>query len=324
MKKVSFRFLALVLTLLMALPVMAGATDDTAQGPVRIAALKGPTGIGLVGLMENDGYTIELAGAPDEVVAMVASGQVDIAAVPTNLAPTLYQKLNGGVQLLALNTLGVLYILEAGDSVQSITDLAGKELYSTGQGSMPEYVLHYVLDVNGIADDVTVEYKAEHSELATLAAAGQTPLAMLPEPHVTAVLTQNPDMRIALDMTQVFADAQAAAGQPDSVLSMGVMIVRREFAEQNPEAIAQFLSDYEGSVAFVNGDTAAAAEKVAEYGILPSAAVAEKAIPNCHIVLIHGADMRAQVEPLLQLLYDANPASVGGALPEDDFYYAQP
>ena len=319
MKKYFSLLIALALLAALALPALA---EDA---PINVLALKGPTGIGMVQMMDqNDGtYAFALAGAPDEAVAAVASGSADIAAVPTNLAATLYNKTNGNVQLLALNTLGVLHILEAGESIQSVEDLAGRTLYATGQGSTPEYVLNYILSQYGLTDQVTVEYKAEHSELATLAAAGEVDLVMLPEPNVTSVLMNNADFREALDVTELFGQAAEKAGQGGTVLSMGCVIVRRDFAEQNPEAVSAFMDAYAASVAFVNGDVEAASALVEEQGILPKAAVAARAIPNCHIVFVEGEEMKAQIEPFFQMLYDANPASVGGALPGEDFYYAR-
>ena len=319
MKKYFSLLIALALLAALALPALA---EDA---PINVLALKGPTGIGMVQMMDqNDGtYAFALAGAPDEAVAAVASGSADIAAVPTNLAATLYNKTNGNVQLLALNTLGVLHILEAGESIQSVEDLAGRTLYATGQGSTPEYVLNYILSQYGLTDQVTVEYKAEHSELATLAAAGEVDLVMLPEPNVTSVLMNNADFREALDVTELFGQAAEKAGQGGTVLSMGCVIVRRDFAEQNPEAVSAFMDAYAASVAFVNADVEAASALVEEQGILPKAAVAARAIPNCHIVFVEGEEMKAQIEPFFQMLYDANPASVGGALPGEDFYYAR-
>lgn len=319
MKKYFSLLIALALLAALALPALA---EDA---PINVLALKGPTGIGMVQMMDqNDGtYAFTLAGAPDEAVAAVASGSADIAAVPTNLAATLYNKTSGNVQLLALNTLGVLHILEAGESIQSVEDLAGRTLYATGQGSTPEYVLNYILSQYGLTDQVTVEYKAEHSELATLAAAGEVDLVMLPEPNVTSVLMNNADFREALDVTELFGQAAEKAGQGGTVLSMGCVIARKDFAEQNPEKVAAFMDAYAASVAFVNGDVEAASALVEEQGILPKAAVAARAIPNCHIVFVEGEEMKAQIEPFFQMLYDANPASVGGALPGEDFYYAR-
>lgn len=314
------RFLSALMALCLVLSLSACAVAEDA---VRVYALMGPTGIGMVQMMDqNDGtYAFTLSGAPDEVVAAVASGNADIAAVPTNLAATLYQKTSGNVQLLALNTLGVLSILTTDDSIQTVEDLAGKTIYATGQGSTPEYVLNYILDAFGLTDSVTVEYKAEHAELATLAAAGEVDIAMLPEPNVTSVLMQNDQFRIALDVTELFNQAAELKGQAGAVMSMGGVIVRKDFAQANPEKVAAFMEAYAASVEFVNSDVEAASKMVEEQGIMPKAAVAAKAIPNCHIVFITGEEMKAQIEPFFQVLFDANPASVGGALPDADFYY---
>lgn len=316
------KILALALALCMALSLvtLASAEDTTS-----VYALMGPTGIGMVSLMEDhaDEYAFTLVGAPDAVVSAIASGEADIAAVPTNLAATLYNKTKGNVQLLALNTLGVLSILEMGETIQSVEDLAGKTLYATGQGSTPEYVLNYILAANGLTDSVTVEYKSEHAELATLAAAGDVDLVLLPEPHVTSVLSQNAQYRIALDVTALFEEAAAKNGEENTTMSMGCVIVRKDFAQANPEKVAAFMEAYAQSIEFVNSDVEAASQLVEKHGIMPKAAVAAKAIPNCHIVYIDGEEMKTQIEPFFQMLFAANPASVGGALPAEDFYYSK-
>ena len=316
MKKMMLCVLALVLALSLA---ACGAADEK----VNVFALKGPTGIGLVGVMEDDAYNFTLAGAADEIVAAIASGSADIAACPTNLASTLYKKTNGNVQLMALNTLGVLHVVSNDPSINSFDDLAGRKLYATGQATVPEYALRYILEQNGLADKVEVEFVAEHSELATLMAAGKVDIGMLPEPHVTSVLMQNNAMQTVIDVTEAFESAAAKAGNEDMVLSMGCVIVRRDFAEKNPEKVSAFLDAYSASVAMVNGDPAAAGELVQKHGVMPKAAVATRAIPNCHIVFIEGEAVRTQVEPLYEVLLTANPASIGGALPADDFYYVR-
>ena len=305
------------LTLLLAAPALGE------EAPMRVYTLSGPTGIGMAGIMEgNEGaYEFTLCSAANDIVAAIASGSADVAACPTNLAATLYQKTSGAVQLLALNTLGVLHVVTADESIQSVQDLAGRTVYATGQGSVPEYALSYILEQNGLTGSVTVEYVAEHSELATMLAAGRAQIGVLPEPHVTSALMQNDSLRAALDVTALFEDAARADGKEDMVLSMGCVIVRRAYAQEHPEALAQFMADYAASVEMVNADVSGAAQLVQKHGILPKAAVAERAIPNCHIVFITGEAMRAQIEPLYQLLYDANPASVGGAMPDDAFYY---
>ena len=313
------KIVAMLLVLAMALGMAACAEDA-----VNVYALKGPTGIGLVKVMnDNDGtYNFTLAGAPDEVVAAIVSGGADIAAVPTNLAATLYDKTKGGVQLIALNTLGVLHILTTDESIDSLDDLKGKTIWATGQGSTPEYVLDYILTAAGLKDEVTVEYKAEHAELATLAAAGQVDIVMLPEPHVTSVLNQNPAYRMALDVTELFEQLAAQQGD-NAVLSMGCVIVRKEYAEQNPDKVAAFMDAYAASVAFVNENVDEASQMVEAQGIIPKAAVAKKAIPNCHIVFVTGEEMKTQIAPFFQILFNANPKSVGGTLPADDFYFVK-
>lgn len=313
------KFAAILLTLCLVLSLAGFAVAEEA---INVYALKGPTGIGLVKVMnDNDGtYNITLAGAPDEVTAAVINGDANIAAVPTNLAATLYNKTQGKVQLVALNTLGVLHIVTSDPAIQSLSDLEGKTLWATGQGSTPEYVLNYILEANGLADKVEVQYLAEHAELATQAASGMVDVALLPEPHVTSVLNQNKDFRIALDVTELFNQAAAGKGE-NAVLSMGCVIVNKEWAENNADKLAAFMDAYAASVEFVNTNVDEASKMVEAQGIIPKAAVAKKAIPNCHIVFVTGEEMKTQIAPFFQVLYNANPKSVGGALPVDDFYY---
>ncbi len=303
--------------------------DTTAAGEkaqIRIAALKGPTGIGLVNLMaaqdegtaSND-YTFSLSGSPDDIVAQLSSGQVDIAALPTNLAAVLYQKTNQSIQMLAVNTLGVLYILENGDDIQTMADLSGDEILATGQGSVPEYVLNDLLAASNLEEPATITYKAEHAELATLAASGKADIVMLPEPFVTTVLSKNPDMRIALDLTEQWQEVHG--GSSASELAMGCLVVTKAFAQANPDALASFMAEYEVSAEQVNSDPAAAGKLVAQYQIMADAALAEKAIPNCHIVMIQGAEMQSIMDPFLAILMEANPKSIGGKLPDAGFYW---
>ncbi len=320
------------LAMILAVSACAAAPTTTATSApervsIRVAALKGPTGIGLVKLMadqeqgttQND-YTFSLTGTPDDIVAQLSSGQVDIAALPTNLAAVLYQKNNQNLHVLAVNTLGVLYILEKGDTVYSLADLSGKTILASGQGAVPEYVLNELLAKGGLSSPATVEYKSEHSELAALAAAGQADLVMLPEPFVTTVLSKNHDFRVALDLTAEWANVQTASGQ-DGELSMGCLVVTDMFAQAHPDALQSFLSEYQLSVDFVNGDPTAASQDVVKYEIMPDAALAAAAIPNCHIVMIAGSDMQETLAPFYEILFAANPKSIGGQLPDQNFYW---
>lgn len=302
-------------------------TTTTTEAPYQsvtmiVAGLSGPTGIGMAKLMadkdngtaKND-YQFTLVSDPTEIVSGIVGKNYDIAACPINLASTLYNKLEGNIQVLSVNTKGVLYILENGNTINSLQDLAGKKLHATGQGSTPEYILNYLLEKSGIADKVTVEYVTSHDELATLAAAGKVTIAMLPEPKVTAAMMQNADLRIALNLTEEF---EKISGE---TLIQGVVIARKDFVEANPEAIEMFLSEYEASIGYANSDVEATAALCETYGIIPKAAMAKKAIPNCNIAYIDGADMKSAVAANLQIFFDADKTSIGGKLPGDDFYY---
>lgn len=319
------KVLALALGACLALGMFAGCSQKE-KTQVNVAALNGPTGIGMTKLVDDaeqqktdNQYSFTFAGAPDEIVGKLTSGEVDIAAVPINLAATLNKKTEGKIQLLALNTLGVLYIVEDGNTIQSIQDLQGKTIYATGQGSTPEYVLDYILAQNGLTD-VKVEYQKEHADLAAMVVAGNAPIALLPEPFVTTVTSKKDTVRVALDVTEEWKKATQKQGQ-QAELAMGCIVVRKEFAQQNPDAVKAFLNEYEASVKFVNESPTEAAKSVAENEIMPNAEIVEKAIPNCNIVCITGEEMRAYAQKVYDVLFAANPKSVGGALPADDFYY---
>ena len=282
--------------------------------PVNIAALKGPTGMGISYMMDQtDKYNVELQDAPDVVVGKFVSGEIDIAAVPINLAATLYNKTEGNVVLLNLDTLGVLYIVENGDSIQSIADLAGKTIYASGEGATPQFVLDYLLAQNGLTDQVKVEYVGEHTALAAMVASGEAQIAILPEPFVSAVTVKNPDVRVALDLNESW---EAASG---TKLVMGVYIANRTFYKEHPDQIKAFLADYAASVEKVNS-SADAAQKIADLGIVGSAAIATQAIPRSYIVSITGDEMKSAAAAMLNVLFTANPKSVGGKLPGDDLY----
>ncbi|MPM55789.1 hypothetical protein SDC9_102586 [bioreactor metagenome] len=259
-------------------------------------------------------YNITVSAAPDDVTAKIISGEIDIAAVPTNLAAVLYNKTEGGVSVLAVNTLGVLYVLENGDSVNSISDLSGKTIYSSGQGAVPEYVLNYMLEKNGVTD-AAIEYMSEHEEVAAALADGTAQIAMLPEPFVTAAMMKNPDLRIALNVTDEWSKVS------DSELAMGCIIVRNDFLKEHEGAVQTFLSEYKDSIEFVNNNITDASKLVEKYGIMATAQAAEKSIPNCNIVFVDGSEMENMLNGLYDVLYAANPKAVGGTVPAKEFYY---
>ena len=300
-------------------------TEEVTGESYAIAALKGPTAMGLVKLMSeaeggadfiND-YTFTLAASADEVSPLLMKGELDMACVPANLAAVLYQKTEGDIVTLAVNTLGVLYIVENGNAVASMGDLAGKTIVASGKGSTPEYALRYLLSENGLDPDgdVIIDWKSEHSECVSALATGAATIAMLPQPFVTVAQSKIDGLRVALDLTE-----QWDALDNGSALLTGVIVARREVVEANPTAVDAFLKDYAGSVEWVNANTAEAAELIGSYDIV-EAAVAEKALPYCNIVCITGGEMKDKLSGYLQVLSDADAASVGGAMPGDDFYY---
>ncbi len=321
------RKLTLVLTVLalcaglFAQPASEAVTSDAT--PVRVAALKGPTAMGLVQLMDESGagtvdgndYSFSIVASPTEMTPMIVRGEVDIAALPANLASVLYNNTDGGVRVLAVNTLGVLYIVQHGDDVSSVQDLAGKTIYASGKGSTPEYALSYILEEAGLADSVTVEWKSEHAECVAAIVNDSDAVALLPQPFVTTAMMQDPSIRVALDLNDAWAEVS-----PDSALITGVIVARTAFVEANGEAVDSFLAQYRESTDYANSDVAGAAALVGKYDIVPEA-VALKALPECNIVCITGDEMEADLSSYLSVLYEANPASVGGALPAEDFYY---
>ena len=320
--KRSVRFLAAALAAVMLLlPVGCAREDAPEQTPtVRVAAMKGPTGMGMAKLMSDENgkgrYDFTIAGSADEITPRLARGEIDIAAVPVNLAAVLYHNTNGEIEMLAINTLGVVYLVEAGDGITDVSDLRGKTVYATGKGSVPEYALRHILEKNGLDpdSDLTIEWKSQPDEVVALLAADGG-IAMLPQPYVTAALGKVPGLRIAVDLTAAWE-----AVEPDSALCTGALVVRRSFAEENPALVASFLDAYGASVAFVNEKPAEAAPLIESCGIA-AAAVAEKAIPYCNIVSVTGSAMRPLAEGFLRVVFAQNPAAVGGEMPGEDFYY---
>jgi NitT/TauT family transport system substrate-binding protein len=316
------KIVALLITaLLVAIPMQAALAQEAE--PVRVASLKGPTTMGLVKLMEDDkangAYSFTVAGAADEIVPLIAKGEVDIALIPCNLSSVLWNKTKGGLSVAAVNTLGVLYVVEAGDTVKTVADLKGKALFSTGKGTTPEYALNHVLKLNGLdpVKDLSVEYKSEATEVAAALQAGTVTLAVLPQPYVTIVMAQNPALRVALSLSDEWAKAD-----PESRMVTGVVAVRKAFADEHPDQLKAFMEAYAASAEYVNLHPDEAGAWIEALGIVPKAAIAAKAIPACNIVCITGDDMKSAVSGYLQALYDADPASVGGALPDDSYYLA--
>lgn len=296
-------------------------TEDEAKAPsavMKIGAMKGPTAMGMAQMLDDANYQVSILASPDEMVPMIVQGQVDIAAVPANLASVLYQKTQKNVSVLAINTLGVLYLVENGEEVRSVEDLKGRTIYASGKGATPEYALNSVLKAHGIdpAADVTIEYKSEHAEVVAALAADPTAVGLLPQPFVTTALLKNENMRVALDLNDLWEK-----GTDDgSRLVTGVVIVRNEFLKEHEDDVKIFLDAYEKSVDFVNTDTEAAAEIIGKHEIVPKE-VAVKAIPECSIVYIDGEEMKTVLSGYLNTLQEQNPQTIGGQVPDEEFYY---
>ena len=300
---------------------------------INITALKGPTAMGMVKLMKeseedspNDSWQFTIAASVDEVTPKLLQGETDIAAIPANLASVLYHNTEGQIQVLAINTLGVLYIVDMDGSVRSAEDLRGRTIYASGKGATPEFALEYILSANGIDSekDLTVEWKSEHSECVSALAgfssedSGNGAVALLPQPFVAAAQAKNENIRIALDLTQEWDKLQESADQ--GAMITGVIVGRKEFIEENPEAVKKFMDAYKESVEYVNQHAEEASALIEEYNIV-SAAVAEKALPYCNIVFIEGEEMKNKLSGYLNVLAEQNPKSIGGKIPEDEFYY---
>ena len=303
-------------------------SEPVASKPVvNFAVLSGPTGVGAAKLLSDadhgfsvNDYEYIIAAENNELVAGLSNGEIDIAAVASNVAVNLYNKTEGGVKIIALGTLGVLHILEGsgGTSIQSVSDLAGKTIYSPGQGANPEYILRYVLSQNGIDPDadVTIVF-ADASEIQAKLLSGEIECAMLPVPAATAAIIKGQgQVRAAIDVTQAWNEVGNG-----SQLVMTAVVARTEFIEENPEAVSSFLVEYAASIDYVNNNAEAAAELIAGYGITPNAAIAQKAIPQCHLVCISGTDMESAISDYFEILYSMNPAAIGGALPGSDIFY---
>lgn len=318
------KILSVVLAAVLLLASAAVSAEGTEKTTIRLGGLKGPTSMGMVKLLEDNEngltanrYEFTLAGSPNDLTPALLKGDLDVLAVPVNLGAILFGKSGGAVQLAAVNTLGVLYVVEkGGETVQSLEDLKGKTLYATGKGSTPEYALAYLLAQHGvdIGADLTVEWMSEHTEVVAKMAAAENAVALLPQPFVTVAAGQVENMRVALDLTKEWDSLDNG-----SQLITGGLVVRKAFAEENPEALAAFLEEYAASTAYTNEHPAEAAQLIEKFDII-KAAVAEKAIPFCNIVCVTGDEMKGIVTGYYQTLFDQNPEAVGGAMPGDEFY----
>ena len=318
---------ALSFAMLGALLTGCGSGKAEEKVTVKVGALKGATTLGLLPLEDKaangeagENYEFSMMTAADELLPMMIKGELDIALLPSNVASILYQKTNGGVTVIDINTLGVLYMVSGDSSVTGVENLAGKTIYLTGKRTTPDYVLHYILSGNGMdADsDCTLEYKSEATEVAALLAENPDAIGLLPQPFVTAACAQNDALSVILDMN---AEWEKLQGEDGSRLVTGVTVVRNEFLQEHENAVAAFMEEHQASAQSMNSDVENGAKLAAASGIIAKEPIALKAIPKCNITYIDGADMKQAMSGYLEVLYEQNPESIGGALPGDDFYY---
>ena len=305
---------------------LTGDTGDNCQAGVRVGSLKGPTSMGLVYLMDKaqkgeteNHYEFTMTGAADELVGKIASGDLDIALIPANVASVLYTKTQKNVTVLDINTLGVLYVVASDDSITSVVDLKGKTVYMTGKGTTPEYVMNYLLKENGLAaGDVDLQFKSEATEVASLLKENPEAIGVLPQPFATAACVQNEALKPVVDLTEAWNALNQDSG---SMLVTGVTIVRSDFLRENRSPIQMFLEDHRESAQYAVDHVDETAELVAAAGIVEKAPIAKKALPYCNIVCMTGQEMKDALSGYLNVLYEQDAKSVGGQLPGDDFYY---
>lgn len=316
------KIIATALSAVLALGFMAGCAQKKDDTVVRVGSLKGPTTIGIVNLMDkaakgtSEGkYEFTMSAAPDEITAKVVSGELDIALVPANLASVLYNKTEGNVTVIDINTLGVLYCVTGDSSITSVADLAGRKVITTGQGATPEYSLRYLLEQNGITD-CEIEFKSESTEVAAVLSEDPMQIAVLPQPFVTVACAQNEALLSAFSLEEAWELSTGGLG-----MVTGVTIVRNDFLNAHPEAVKTFIKEHGESVNAANSDLDTTAALVVEKEIIGKEPLAKKAIPACNVVCMTGDSVKNNLAAYLEVLYNSDPKSVGGKLPGDEFYY---
>ena len=309
----------LLILMIMGTLIGCGKTEDDVK--IRVGAMKGPTSMGMLFMQENENYDFVMATAADELLPMMIKGELDIALIPANVASILYNKTQGGVSVIDINTLGVLYMVSGDSSIKSVEDLRGKTIYLTGKGTTPDYVLNYILNENGLTnEDVTLEFKSEATEVAAVLSENPNAIGLLPQPFVTAAQIQNESLVVVMDMNEQWDMLQ---GENGSRMVTGVTVVRNEFLQENRKAVEKFIEAHEESTKAINADPDTGAKLAVEAGIVAKEPIAKKAIPNCNIVCITGEEMKNALSGYLNVLFEQGKESVGGMVPTEEFYFAK-
>lgn len=330
MKKLLTFLMIMTLAVVMLFSCGKDENDETVNNKktdVKVSVLNGTTGFGMAHLMEQNAnknaannytFSVETEGA--DIIAQLINGSVDIAALPTNAASVVYNRTQGGVKILAINTLGVLYVIENGTNINSFSDLEGKTIYCPAQN--PQFILKYLLNKNNINATIDTTYAAPADLRAALAAnkLGENAIAVLPEPMVTMAKSANKDLRVALDLTAVWEESTKGE---DSQLVQGCVVVRNEFLKKNKDAVNAFLEEYKTSIEYLKTNTADAAKLVVKHGIFANENVAKAAIPKCNVAYLDGNAMKTAMHGFLNAMKTVAIASIGGAMPTDDFYYVK-
>ncbi|MDE6516984.1 MAG: ABC transporter substrate-binding protein [Acetatifactor sp.] len=325
-KRTGRRLLALAAVAGLILGLLTGCGQQEELATVRIGGLKGPTSMGLVFLREQaesgqaaQEYSFTMAVAADELLPLMIRGELDIALIPANVAGVLYSKTEGGISVIDINTLGVLYLVSGDSGINSMESLRGKTIYLTGKGTTPDYVLQYLLRANGIDPaECILEYRSEATEVAALLAEQPQAIGLLPQPFVTVACAQNEDLGVVLDMNEQWSLVQGEGG---SSMITGVTVVRDAFLQEHPGAVQSFLTEHAASVRAIQEDPDRGAGLVVAAEIIANESIARKAIPQCNITYIDGAEMRQALSGYLQVLFEQDPAAVGGVMPGEDFYF---
>ena len=319
--KIMKKLIGVLLLILMIMGTLIGCGKTEDDVKIRVGAMKGPTSMGMLFMQGNENYDFVMTTAADELLPMMIKGELDIALIPANVASILYNKTQGGVSVIDINTLGVLYMVSGDSSIKSVEDLRGKTIYLTGKGTTPDYVLNYVLNENGLTnEDVTLEFKSEATEVAAVLSENPNAIGLLPQPFVTAAQIQNESLVVVMDMNEQWDMLQ---GENGSRMVTGVTVVRNEFLQENRKAVEKFIEAHEESTKAINADPDTGAKLAVETGIVAKEPIAKKAIPNCNIVCITGEEMKNALSGYLNVLFEQGKESVGGMVPTEEFYFAK-
>lgn len=318
------KIISLLLSTVLILSLFTACGKKTEPKNISVACIKGPTGVGMAQLMDNaekgsaeNNYNFKVVSSADEISGKIISGEINIASVSTNLAAKLYNKTQGKIVMLAVNTLGVLSIMENGNTIKSVADLKGKTIFSTGQGSNPEYILRHILKENGLDPDkdVKLHFLAANDELVASLVSGNAQVALVPEPAASTAVAKNSNIHKVLDVNAEWEKIS------DSKLMMGCVVALKSYVENNPDAVKSFLKEYKASVEFAKSNIQSTAELCEKYSIIPSSTVAEKAIPDCNLTFVTGEDMQNSSKGYFEVLLNADKTSIGGNMPKEDFWY---